>query len=313
MSNDIYSYIKENFGIEITDYQFKRDYIKNPIHIAKNGRGSERPYKEDLEYLYITLHLSINSLNELFKTFAVARWINKFNIKKSQKQMFKDRHLTFEKNFMKKYNVKNPFQITEIIEKSQESKFKKYGNKNNYEKIKQTCLEKYGVDNLLELSEIREKIKQTCLEKYGVEKIGLSQECIEKRKNTINHKIKENPFYRKEINNKISKSKKEKLKSNPNYYKEINNKILKTIEQKLKDDPDYYNKIKLKRYNTEKERNIFNGGTSKIENEIFNLLKLKYSKTIHFYSSEKYPFECDFYIPELDLYIEYQGFWSHGK
>lgn len=26
-----------------------------------------------------------------------------------------------------------------------------------------------------------------------------------------------------------------------------------------------------------------------------------------------YPFPCDFYISELDLYIEYQGFWTHGK
>ena len=29
--------------------------------------------------------------------------------------------------------------------------------------------------------------------------------------------------------------------------------------------------------------------------------------------SELYPFECDFYIPELDLYIEYQGYKTHGK
>ena len=25
-----------------------------------------------------------------------------------------------------------------------------------------------------------------------------------------------------------------------------------------------------------------------------------------------YPFQCDFYIPEKDLYIEYQGSWTHG-
>lgn len=25
-----------------------------------------------------------------------------------------------------------------------------------------------------------------------------------------------------------------------------------------------------------------------------------------------YPYCCDFYIPEKDLYIEYQGTWTHG-
>ena len=29
--------------------------------------------------------------------------------------------------------------------------------------------------------------------------------------------------------------------------------------------------------------------------------------------SEEYPFPCDFYIPSIDTYIEYQGFWTHGK
>ncbi len=30
------------------------------------------------------------------------------------------------------------------------------------------------------------------------------------------------------------------------------------------------------------------------------------------YRSELYPFNCDFYIKSLDLYIEYQGMWTHG-
>ena len=29
--------------------------------------------------------------------------------------------------------------------------------------------------------------------------------------------------------------------------------------------------------------------------------------------SEKYPFNCDFYFPDKDLYIEIQGHWSHGS
>jgi hypothetical protein len=37
------------------------------------------------------------------------------------------------------------------------------------EKYKQTCLEKFGVENAMQNIEVREKSKQTCLEKYGVE------------------------------------------------------------------------------------------------------------------------------------------------
>ena len=30
------------------------------------------------------------------------------------------------------------------------------------------------------------------------------------------------------------------------------------------------------------------------------------------YSSEKYPFNCDFYVKLHDLYIEFNGSWTHG-
>lgn len=93
---------------------------------------------------------------------------------------------------------------TELIK---ETKFELYGdgNYNNREKFKQTmkdkpigfqdrertkkwCIEKYGVENVSYVKEIREKAEQTCLERFGV-KSTLSleenqkksqQKCIEK-------------------------------------------------------------------------------------------------------------------------------------
>ncbi len=53
---------------------------------------------------------------------------------------------------LEKYGVDNPRKSTDI--------------KN---KIKQTWLETYGVDNPLKSSNIKNKVKQTCLEKYGVD------------------------------------------------------------------------------------------------------------------------------------------------
>ena len=53
--------------------------------------------------------------------------------------------------------------------------------------------------------------------------------------------------------------------------------------------------------------------TSKPEQDIKKYLYTKFPNVKCQYKSEKYPFACDFYIPELDLYIEYQGYEGHGK
>ena len=53
--------------------------------------------------------------------------------------------------------------------------------------------------------------------------------------------------------------------------------------------------------------------TSKQENLIYKLLKEKFSDTKQCYRDKRYPFNCDFYIPSLDLFIEYQGTWTHGN
>ena len=58
---------------------------------------------------------------------------------------------------------------------------------------------------------------------------------------------------------------------------------------------------------------------SKGELRILNILKEKYPDVITYYRDKRYSnprnnyqWECDFYIPSLDLFIEYQGFRSHG-
>lgn len=43
------------------------------------------------------------------------------------------------------------------------------------------------------------------------------------------------------------------------------------------------------------------------------MLKEKFNNVKRNYKSELYPFHCDFYIPEKDLYIEYQGHPGHGN
>lgn len=70
--------------------------------------------------------------------------------------------------------------------------------------------------------------------------------------------------------------------------------------------------IKFKKINTEHKNNSF--GKSKNEEEIYRLLVLKFNIiNRQYYNKVKYPWKCDFFIPQLDLYIEYQGHWTHGE
>jgi len=57
-------------------------------------------------------------------------------------------------------------------------------NNNKQDKRKNTCLEKYGVENPKVLDEVKEKYKNTCLEKYGVKTNLQLQSCKEQIKLT---------------------------------------------------------------------------------------------------------------------------------
>ena len=153
---------------------------------------------------------------------------------------------------LKKYNVVNPFQIPEIIQKIKE--INKYKLNISLLKREKTCLEKYGEKSYLQTQEFKDQSKNTCLIKYGV-----------------THPMK---------------------------------------SDKIKDKYDW--KTISKKINMTKEKNdTFNKSNS--EEESYLLLKEKFQDIIRQYKSEKYPFLVDFYIPSLDLYIECNYHWTHGK
>ena len=73
-------------------------------------------------------------------------------------------------------------------------------------------------------------------------------------------------------------------------------------------------KVLAKQWKTKKIRGTFGGPHSQQENRIYEVLCEKYGKdnVERQYKSELYPFACDFYILSEDLYIEYNGLWTHG-
>jgi hypothetical protein len=63
---------------------------------------------------------------------------------------------------------------------------------------------------------------------------------------------------------------------------------------------------------TKRKNGTFN--TSKPEDKSYELLCEKFDKDdiIRQYKSEKYPFNCDFYVKSIDTYIECNFNWTHG-
>ena len=357
MSDNIYAYIEKNFNITINDYIFKRDYIKYPLQKIK--LSWEIPYQEDLEYLYITLNLSIEQLRQLFKIYSISKFLRNYNIKKDKMkaylitmqtklEKYGDPHYCdrdkLRKTNLEKYGVEYSCQSDIVKNKSLDTKLKKYGNPYycDRDKLRKTNLEKYGVEYYTQTDEYKKKSEQTCLQKYGVKSYTQTTECQNKIKQTKLEKYgDENYFniekykktcmekYGDENYNNFEKYRKTCMeKYGVEYYTQTDEYKKKSEQTNLKrygvkcylqtdefknyiSNPDIQNEINQKRYNTKKQNNTFS--TSQSEELIYNLLCKKFDNVIRQYRSEKYPFDCDFYIPSIDTYIEYQGTWHHGK
>ena len=147
-------------------------------------------------------------------------------------------------------------------------------------KYNETMLLKYGHINPSQVKEIQEKTKQTNIKKYGAENVYASEYIKQKIKETNLERYNETSWTK-------SKEGREFLKNFTN-------------------SEDFKNK----QHETKKKNNSFN--TSKIENKLELSLREMFPDLETQYKSELYPFNCDFYIPSLDLYIEYNGSWTHG-
>ena len=186
----------------------------------------------------------------------------------------KDIQIAKNNTSLKNYGVKNPNELQIIKDKIRKTCLEKYGvnsilkldhvRENNRkiqienkeiinDKRKQTCLEKYGVDNYSKTDECKNKVKNTCLEKYGTSSYLNSNEC----RNSLLNKIEQ---HIDEINDKRKQTCLEKYGVvNPLKNDDIKNKSQQTCLEKYGVDnysktDEYKNKVKntcLERYGKE--------------------------------------------------------------
>ena len=185
---------------------------------------------------------------------------------------------------LEKYGETTPLKNKEVKEKIKQTCLEKYGTENPtsnpliYNKIRSTCIKKYGVPYLMQNNEIKNKSKQICLKKYGVINAGGSIESLNKIKQTCLEKYGVDTYF---------KTKECIMKS---HTKEVLNKSIET----------------------KRKNHTFN--TSKMEEKMFLYIKERFPLVERQYNKDKrYLYNCDFYIPELDYFIELNGTWTHGK
>ena len=163
----------------------------------------------------------------------------------------------------------------------------------NYEKTKlhkkQGSIRHYGTDNPAKAKEVQDKMKETNRKKYGVD----------------------NPYQSEEIKNKIRETNIQK------YGVDNAMKLSETIAKaqatcKKKYGETSYTKTQEcqeKIVATKRKNRSFNTSTKEVK--LFEMLKHEFGEVCYQYRSTEYPFNCDFYIPEYKLYIEYNGIWTH--
>lgn len=195
------------------------------------------------------------------------------------------------KKVSEKYHNKTDQEKRSIQNKIEKRMMEKYGVKNAFQnddvisKCRKTKKERYGNENYVNT----EKMKETNIERYGVEYYSQLQhhrESVSKKLHTDNaNKNRKRVFLDKYGVDSFMKTK-DFCK-----YKNTKDTLQKQIE-------------------TKRTNNTFN--KSKLEEDVYCLLCKSFDNVQRQYKSNKYPFVCDFYVEEYDLYIECNFHWTHG-
>jgi hypothetical protein len=144
--------------------------------------------------------------------------------------------------------------------------------------------------------EQRDKVKQTCLKRYGAERYLDSNEGRAK-----NVKIRSTPEFKKKMRNIISSDEiQDKIKAtNLARYGVSFPSKLKVVQDKI--------------YKTKKKNHTVSSSKAEVIAYDVLCNKFGKHNVIHQHKlDDRYPFICDFYIKSLDVFIELNLHWSHG-
>jgi hypothetical protein len=202
-------------------------------------------------------------------------------------------------------------------------------------KKKNTCLNKFGVENPMQNYEIREKYKDNIIDKYGVDNPSKLEEIKEKVKKTNNLKFGVNYVSQ---TFRVKKILSDKIKENQYLIKKtqkenrifkINQKIINLNIELVNEISSNYEFLCFKCNNHFKiHKNMLNDrirlhntictNCNKINNSsnsqdlLLDYLKSKWNGEIKYNTRSIINGELDIFIPELNLAFEYNGLYWHS-
>lgn len=191
-------------------------------------------------------------------------------------------------------------------------------DKDRQEKIKNTCLKKYGTTCASKSPEVKEKMIKTSIERYGVTNGGGSEQSIEKAKRTTKERYGEE-YYTRTKEYKERAREVNQRKYGKDYYtqtEEYRERAKATCLEKYGSTNYFSSEVFYEKVIKTKK------SMSRFEQKIFDYLKEIFDESdiISQYKDERYKnqrtnykLNCDFYIKSLDLFIEVQGTKEHNN
>lgn len=227
----------------------------------------------------------------------------------------------YKKAMLEKYGVDNPMKLKSIFDKARATSKARYGhewaqsNPDVRAKVVATNRERYGGDSPSNSVEIQEKIRATTRAHYGVDYISQSPEFQAKRKQTNLKRFgTEEPLSSPDFRDRIAATNRELYGGNaPMCSPEIRMKARQTsYEHYGVAHPGQDDFVKNKIRDSKVQHGTF--CTSSGEDLLYDMLCDKFgtNDVRRHYTSDVYPFACDYYIESRSLYIELNASWTHG-
>ena len=223
------------------------------------------------------------------------------NLERYGDENFNNREIA-NKTLLERYGgIGNASEI--IKSKQQQTMIDKYGEKNSMfvdsikDKMRSNNIKKHGVEWVFQRPEIQQKSIETCIERYGIRHYTNPEKAKQTiKENNLEKYGIEHTFQRQDV----------KQKSIETCIERYGKQDLTNITNHMQLDC-----VKTKIVETKRNNKSFN--TSAIEEDFTEYLNKNCVNYKRQYKSKEYPYACDFYFPDNNLYLEIQAMWTHGE
>jgi hypothetical protein len=244
--------------------------------------------------------------------------------KECRYKLVKQRSIT---TMLEKNGVENPMQLESVKQGMRERSLIKTGyetplhNPAIHQKGRERLLREEGIINVSQREVVKQQIKASLKEHYGLDVTCSAQvpELLQKQINTTMERHGVKSFLSKPEIRELGFNEQEKKYGVRHFLqsKDFNDKRPEYLQKQYatnliryggitpSSDPAVINK----QHATKRSNGTFK--TSSKEDEVHLLLSERWG-TVRQYKDPRYPFCCDFYLPDYDLFIEYNGTWTHG-